>query len=433
MSRFLLSAAPLAPLALVAASLGACSSPSAVEEGDALFRVGRYQQALLSYERVGDADDQSEVGQRIRRTRYFVLEDAARDLLHEDRPEDATLVLDAIESVPADREAEVDALRSRARLRMARHAAEDALAALEDERPEDALVAATRALSLDPELEQAAALRARAQREILTDAAAAEAAYLAGLEELQAGLELRARAAFSAALRRAPDDARAATRLEAVTRDLASEMRTMGRLHMQAGELGQAWVALNDAIRLDPDDEQGASLLETLDTRIRAEALLSSADIAVRGGHVDAADAILEELSVVAPDYAANRAAQVAERSRDERNRGDYARARAFELDNQAIRALGLYASILTRESEYGWEDVELRATALERRIGEAATAYDQALTAQRAGDAEAYRTHLEQVLQLAADYGDAMRRYRDLVAPAARPEAEADGGDEGI
>ena len=417
---------------LLAVSVGACSGAT-VSEGDALFRRGEYQQALAVYEQAGDAEDDSTVGQRIRRTRYFVLEDTVRSLLHENRAEDALQVIAAIPEVPPDREAELDSLRLRSRQRLARKAVAEARAALEDERPEDALTAATRALTLDPQVADGTALRERAMHEIDADARAAEAAYLDGMEELRQGYELRARSAFQAALARDPEDPRAASRLEAVTRDLADDLRRMGRLHLQAGKLGQAWVTLNDALRLDPADQEGAALLEKLEIRIQAEELLASADLAVRAGHIDAADELLVALSALDVELGVGRADEVATRSRDARNHDDYVRARAYELDNQAIHALGRYAAILKREKEYGWEDVELRTGALERRIAEAATVYERALAAERAGDAAGYRAGLEQVLQLASDYGDALRRYRELTRAEAGPEVEPNGGDEGI
>ncbi len=403
---------------LVLFGVSCASSPA--NDGDAAFRRGDYRQALAIYEEQGDADDDSAVGRRIRRAQHFVLEDSARRLLGQDRPEDAQQVLTAMESqgIPADRVDKVEDLYLRSLNRLAIAAAEDAQEAIEDGDPETALVLAQRALALDPNVRLAAATLEHAENQIRYDSEGAEEAYLAGMEQLRLGYEARARTAFVSALRMAPDDARTALRLEAVTLDLAEEARTLGRLYRKADRLGQAWVIYRDAVHLEPDNEEGKEQLADLERQLIALSLLDEADLAARGGRTELVVLILAELEALGVDMDETpRAREVATRARETRNRQDYIRARAYELDDQAIHALGRFQAILEREKDTGWEDVELRSAALERRIGEAATVFNDALAAQRAGDMDAYRKGIEKVVRLAADYGDAMNRYAALIA----------------
>lgn len=404
---------------------GTSCASSPVNEGDAAFRRGEYRQALAIYEEEGDVDDDSEIGRRIRRTRHFVLEGSARRLLGEDRPTDAQEVLAVMESqgIPEDRLDEVEALYFRSLNRLAVAAEEGAQRALEDGDPETAVVLAQRALSLDPNVRLAAATLQHAENQIRYDREGAEDAYLAGMEQLRLGYEARARTAFIAALRMEPEDSRTALRLEAVTLDLAAEARTMARLYWEANRLGQAWVTYRDAVHLDPENEEGRERLAELEREFVALSLLDEADLAARGGRTELVVQILGELEELGIDMDETpRAREVAIRARETRNHQDYVRARAYELDSQTIHALGRYRAILDREQDNGWEDVELRSAALERRVGEAAQVFVEALAAQRDGNMVAYREGIEKVVRLAADYGDAMDRYAALIAAEAEP-----------
>lgn len=402
---------------LVLATALSCQA-AILEDGDVQFRMANYRKALEIYTSMPASQQDP---QRIERTRYFVLEQGVRQLLHLDRPEDATVALDMMEPLaPADRVGEVQDLRDRARLQIGHRHYQVAYDLNEANQPAAAAQSLRLALSYDPEHQEALDLLAKTEHWLATQERIGQDFYFEGMDHLRATHDLRARTSFMHAANLLGEQSLASTRLHDVTVSLAEESRTLGRMYLDAGLTGPAWATILDSLHLDPSHPDTLDLVRAIEDRVESEALLQSADIATRGGATAAADLLLQRAGALGVLDHAKQLMALAEANQDEKNRTRYARARAYELDTQMVHALELYNAILDDEAGFGWEDVELRIDSIEQRLGQAELAYRRALEAQEAGDDEAYAEALIETVQLAVDYADAHARFMAL--PSAQP-----------
>jgi sirohydrochlorin ferrochelatase len=160
--------------------------------------------------------------------------------------------------------------------------------------------------------------------------------------------------------------------------------------------------------------------------RVKREALMTGAEVAVRGGRTEIGDEILREILELELAGSDPRIVDLAERNQDAKNSSRYNRARAYELDRQLVSAAALYQSILDDEAGFGWEDVELRLSTISGRLAEAAAAYARAMDAEQAGDEEGYRAALAETVQASVDYADALARLRALHMEQAALESDS-------
>lgn len=397
---------------LVLATVFSCQAAT-LEEGDAHFRIANYREALAIYD---EAPTELKDLQRIERTRYFLLEQGVRELLHLNRPVDAVSVIDAIGPMaPGDRKGELQGLRDRARLQIGNNHYLLAYDYSEGNEPAAAARELRLALSYDPEHEEAQELLASTEEWLLTQERIGQDFYFDGMDHLRAHHDLRARTSFMHAASLLGDESLAQTRLEDITVSLAEESRVLGRMFLDAGLTGPAWATILDSLHLDPTHPDALILVSEIENRISSESLLMSADIATRGGATAAADGLLQGARKLGVADHARRLIDLAEKNQDEKNRTRYARARAYELDTQMVHSLELYRAILADEGGFGWEDVELRIDSLEQRLRQAEAAYGRAIAAEQAGDDAAYAAALVETVHLAVDYEDAHARFLAL------------------
>jgi len=402
----------LTVLALATATAVSCAAPS-VEEGDRQFRMGNYRKALEIYQ---DAPPEQVDQGRLERTRYFLLEQGARELLHLDRPEDARAVLTYLsEMAPADRRGEIAYLHARSERQTAQRHYEVGYAFNEANEPGLAAQELRRALSWDPEHAEAQELLAKMEGWITTQQEIGEDYYFRGMEHLRASQDLRARTSFMHAANLLGEDSYAQGRLEDITLGLAEESRALGRMYLEAGLNGPAWVAILDSLHMDPVHPESMELVQVIEAKIESDATLMSIDVAVRGGATEAADRLLVKARELGVVQHAQRLAALSEDNQDQKNNLRYRRARAYELDNQMVHALALYQAIQADEAGFGWEDIEVRIGALQGRLAEAEQAYQRALAAEREGDQDAYIQALREAVRLAVDFEDVHARFLAL------------------
>lgn len=377
------------------------------------FTMGNYRKALEIY---GSMPEESIDHQRIARTEYFLLEQSARELLHHDRPEDARKVLGYLsEMAPADRRGEIAYLLERSDRQTAQRHYDLGYAFSEANEPALSAASLHRALSWNPEHEDAKELLGRMEAWMNTQQEIGEDFYFRGMEHLRAHEDLRARTSFMHAANLLGEDSFAEGRLQDLTMMLADESRTLGKMYLEAGLNGPAWVAILDSLHLDPGNEESMALVQTIDAKIESDAKLMSIDLAVRGGATEAADKLLQDARELGVMQHASRLAQLAEDNQDQKNNLRYRRARAYELDNQMVHALALYQAIQKDEAGFGWEDIGVRIEALQGRLAQAEQAYQRALAAERDGDDAAYAAALQEALRLAVDFADVHARYLAL------------------
>ena len=398
--------------------LAACQSADLIAEGDAHYSVGRFQLALDAYEAAAGGDLEasagSDLGARITKARYMVLAHAARTSIHEERPREALDFLTHAEVVLPGQEL-TEELRQRARGKLGRSYSEAGRDLFEDGRAEEARSAYRQALAWDPDSEDARAGFARASERAEVRAQIGERLYFEGLEELREGRTLRARTAFLHSATFWGEDSRAASLLEELSADLSNESKIQGLIYLESGMIGPAWMALSDANHLKPGDPEVERLLEEIDQRRTLRSLLDEADHALRGGRVAEVEAVLARAAEVPAAAEDVRVPEMHAAAAWEENRQRYVLARACELDNQIVRAAGLYGEILAAVGSDGYEDVDYRARLLEERLAKAEEFYQQALAAEAAGDQDAYRENLAQTIRLASDYADALSRFSRL------------------
>jgi len=390
-----------------------------IEDGDSMFRRGNYPQALQVYSDLAAESPSRELDRRVERTRYFLMEQGVRNLLHLDRSEDALEILDYIEGVaPVDRVEVVAGLRARTLKQIGRRHYDLGFEYYEATLIEAAAREYVLCLSWDPENEAAKTSLARCEQWLATREILAEDYYFQGMEHLRKDQDLRARTSFMhAATLLEDDDSQAAERLANLTASLAEESREKSLLYMEAGLTGQAWVAAQDAVYLAPDDPRNQELAKHLADTVLSNAYLVAADVARRGGETSAADEFLQKTRELGVVQHRERIRTVAELNQDRKNSDHYARARAYELDNQMVHARDRYQEILDDEGGFGWRDVEQRLTAISARLTDAEQKMTAAQVARNAGDIDGYVKGLQEVLRLSVDFPDAMEQYRAYLA----------------
>lgn len=413
MRRFLLPALPLLALPL----LGACQNATPMERGDHQFRLGNFAASLEAYEEALDSPSEADEAEaRITRTKHFLMESYAVDLLHYGRPLEALAVLQQIApNAPSDRDGELARLQERAGRLHADQLNEGGYQALEDSEPEIAAQLFLESLAWNPGLVSAQERLAKTEDQLATKARLGEEFYFEGMDHLRQDHSIRARTSFMHASTLLGEDGLAQSRFEGLTEDLAEESYAAAILYLEAELLGQAWVAIQDSAHLRPDDPETMALLDNIVARVKREALMTAAEVSVRGGNTETTDEVLKDILALGLEAQDPRVTDLSERNQDSKNRTRYNRARAYELDRQLVSAAALYRSILDDEAGFGWEDVEIRLNAIQSRIQMAAAAYEQAIAAQEAGDQETYRRALSETVQASVDYADALQRLREL------------------
>lgn len=389
-----------------------------VEDGDSMFRRGNYPQALEIYAQLDSDSPSSDLQARISRTRYFMLEQGVRDLLHLERPEDALELLDHLETIaPADRIKVVDGLRVRTLRQIGRRHYDLGFEYYEATNVEEAAREYTLCLSWDPAHEGARTNLAKCEEWLKMRERIGDDYYFVAMDHLRADEDLRARTAFMHASSLLGEDSRAEERLRNLTASLAEQSREKSELYIGAGLTGQAWVAAQDALYLAPDDPRNQELAEHLAAVVSSDSFLLAADVASRGGQTAHADEFLARTRALGVQEHATRIEEITELNQDRKNDARYARGRAYELDSQMVHAQEVYAAILKDEVGIGWQDIESRLTAIGTRLAEAERLMNAGLAAHQAGDDTTYAARLQEVLRLSVDYPGAMTAYRALLA----------------
>lgn len=392
----------------------ACASPQEDlrAEADQAFRMGRYHDAYATYTRIEERTPELEAQTEEARFQSILL--SARQRVHVNEIGEALLLLDHAEA-ERPQEPAIEELREQAYRRKAAELAESGELLLDDGYASAAQRTFDEALRWHPGNEAAQRGLAQAERIVGARGVRGEDLYFEGLNQVLEGRDTRARTAFAHASQLLDDGRRAEERLEALSRDLAVDMVRQAEMRIDHGDVGGAWVLLSDAVRLDPDNDEAATLAAQVDRELEARRLLADADLHVRGGRLSAAEALLDRVLEVTGDGYGARVEAMRSRAVSERARRDYQRARAYELDNQIVRAVEAYDEILRLTEGYGYEDLKLRIDNLRQRVELAGVAYRKALEAEAAGDFDTYRQALEDTVELAGDYEDALERYRSL------------------
>jgi tetratricopeptide (TPR) repeat protein len=389
-----------------------------VEDGDSMFRRGNYPQALAIYSELAVGSSDAELQQRVERTRYFMLEQGVRDLLHLDRPEDALEVLDYIDGMaPPDRLGVLADLRTRSERQVGRQHLADGFDLYESNDVAAAAHQYVACLVWDPDNEEAEESLQDCERWLSTRQRIGEDYYFRGMDFLRGHQDLRARTSFMHAANLLGEDSRARERLAHLTISLAEESRDKSKLYLEAGLIGQAWSAAQDALYLAPQDDGNLELAAEIRARLLGESYLLIADIARRGGKTADSEEYLQLARDLSVEEQQARIAKIAEMNQDRRNRDRYARARAYEMDSQMFHARMIYEEILSDEGGFGWLDIEQRVADIGERLAEADRQMAAALVAKGAGDTATYLARLQDVLRLSVDYPDAMAEYRALLA----------------
>lgn len=402
----------LPPALALLLGAAACATSSAIRDGDAAFTRGDYGRAYAIYAEAGDPADDEVLAQRLTRTRWFLIEEAIRSQLAAGDGERALLLVQRFESeTPPDRQRELRDLTLRAQQRVAAGHRARGLAAIEEDREQDALRELTLALAWNPDDRQANEAFARLSSRLAWQERAGEELYFQGMDHLRTGLDLRARTSFHHAAGFLGENSRAAVRFTSLTEDLAAASRSEARAYLRAGALGPAFGSLRTAQRLQPEHPEAEELARALDAKVRSERALVGADLAIRGGKPEEAEEYLASIAELGVEAHEATARDLATRNLELRLDQEYKLARAFELDEQVLHAARAYRGIIELAGGFGWNDSELRLVQLEKRAAQAQASFARAMAAEAAGDLAGYRAALEETVRLASDYDDALSR----------------------
>ncbi|MCH2100547.1 MAG: hypothetical protein MK209_01290 [Planctomycetes bacterium] len=399
----------VALLALLPLAACASSAEEAEEAGDAAFRMMRYHDAYAAYASIEEPS--LEVQTLVEESRYRSIMQSAREKVHVNEVEEALHLLDHLERErPANEE--VLEIRDAAYRRKAAQLAESAESLLDDGYPEAAMRTYRESLRWNSENEAAQQGMREAERLAGARAVRGEELYFEGLDQILQGKRTQARTSFAHAAELLGRDSRAVAQVEQLSADLASELALEAQVMLDSGLLGGAWLVLSDAVRLDPSNLDADLLYARVNEELETRRLINQADIHVRGGRMDAAQALLERVLELTGEDRGGQVTAMAVRAAEEAAIRDYKLGRACELDNQIVRAVALYQNILS-VTEGGFEDLRIRVDSLQRRIDLAAQAYAIAREAEAADDRASYIAALEDCLELASDYRDAYERYK--------------------
>jgi len=391
--------------------------------GDHLFRTGKFSAALAAYtDAAGGGQGSGDLAEKIRVARFMVVDDFARDLIHQNHPGQALEILRAADRMNPDNPL-TDELRDRARKKMALKLWEQGDALMGRDQPADALKFFTDALAYDPELEQAQTDIVSARHLARFRAQKGERLFFQALLEREAGHDLRARSTLTHATGYLEPGNRAEGLLAQLSSVLAAQSRKQADAYLAAGEVGAAWLALRDADRLAPGDPEVQALVRQFELKMDTEMRLVQADIAIRSGSLDLAQEFLERAkSQDGVDYA-EEIGDLEEKYTGKEGQLFYATARAAELDGQILRAIRLYRKILNANGPAGNQDVFARLGTDLERATKAEAAYGKAKEAIVAGNKELARQKLAETIRLARDYEDAEELLAGLQEP---PSGEA-------
>lgn len=408
--------------ALAAALCGFGCQNNGLQRGDDYFLRGEYLAAYEAYAAAGDPSDDEELAARLERTRWFLLEDAVRQLLDRWEVQAALdLMPRVIQYAPADRQHVLADFQRRASHQLGIIHAQLGYELLEAGDVDAALRELTIAVAWNPLDQTSSALLQRTAARLEREGRLGEAFYFEGMENVRNGYDLRARASFHHAAGLLGETSRAQERYEAMTEDMADSNREQATVYLEAGLLGPAYLSLRTAERLEPESPETAALSEQLDRKVRSAQALVGADVAIRGGRPSDADEYLAELEANAVAAYEQDVRLLTDRNFELQLDQDYKRARAYELDEQTLRAAELYQEIAGRTEGFSYADTALRLSNLETRIANAAKSYAAALAAQAAGNDAEYRARLEETVRFASDYEDALLRLAQV--RAAKPE----------
>lgn len=422
---------PAATAMLALALLAGCSALNrgSLEEGDRLYALGRYAEALAEYRAAAGEHPGPELEERIRLARFQVLAEAAREAIHLEQPEQALAWLDRAEEVLPEHPLTGE-LRRRAAEQLSEMITREAFEHLSEDEPAAAVVLFGEALRWNPGNARAQSGLAEARVEAEQRFAKGEDLFLQGVEALREARDGRALTYLAHARDYWGEDSRAGELEREVADLVASDLTEQAERSLRAGNLGAAWVALRQAVELDPGDEDLLARLERLDRELRTRELLMRAELRIRSGSLEEAQALLDQIVDLGVEGHEEELARLDRRLELARNEDRYRRARAYELDGQVQRAADLYQEVLVSVGDEGFEDTAERYRRLQDRLAQARRHYAAALEAQEDGDPEGYRRHLEACVRLARDFADASERLRNLGSARETPPEESSAAD---
>jgi len=397
--------------------LVACATTEAenYEVGDQYFRTGQFHEAYEAYNKAADQtqDPSDELIARQAEARFRSILQSAESHIHLNQISEALQLLDFAE---AERPgyASISELRIHAYRRRAAQLADEGESLFDDGLAFEAQEKYAESLKWDKENIEAQRGYEAASRVYKDRYARGERKYFEGLEQDSEGHTGRARTSFAHASLLHGPDSKASQRLKAISTEEAKRQLKQGRQYFETQRIGAAWVTLMDAVRLDPENEDASTMLAQVNSQLEQIRVLNEADIHVRGGRSDVADEMLERVLEISGNEADKRLEMMREKASFQRALVDYRIGRACELDSQVVRARDIYIQILA-DNSYGFEDVPMRVELLTRRVDTAKEFYNQALAAQKAGDAETYRNMLAKSIEQAGDYKDALQRFAVL------------------
>ena len=374
-------------LTLLPMLLCACQQASLVDEGDRLFKFGRYTEALDAYRGARAAEEEVMLlDRRIDETKIRILAAYVRVELQLHHPLSGLEILKVAAQIRPGHPL-LEELRLRSRRQIADDLSADGRVLLDADKPDAATARYLRALDWDSEnttaIEGLQLSRARSQ--VLEETG--EEYFFIGLSELQGERQARALTAFRNATNYHGKSGRAAEQVAMLSRAIATHSLRAARVYASVGLAGPAILAARDANRLVPEDPAAAELVAALEIELEAAADLDSADISTRGGRLVRAQELLDEAAASDAAVFHNRGIDVGMAIANKSDQLDYLLARSCELDQQMMRAQELYRGILARNPEHILGDLSVRLNQVAAAIRSARALQQEAALARAAGE----------------------------------------------
>ncbi len=370
----------------------ACQGPGTgnIEEGDRLFYLRDYPQALKVFQDVLREDEEADVrllSRRIQESRYRILAEESRFQLHIEHPQEALEYLELADDVLPGHSL-TKSLRRRCWTMIADSLVAEGEAVLDTGNASLAIAFFERALRLDATHSLAQSSLVLAEDRQASRRRRGESFYFRGLEELEENEDVRALVSFSHAAKYWGEDSKAGMRAQALATSLAEEARARGALLLEAGFSSRARIAYLEANRLQPHDPDSLEALAFLQRFYETEGLLASVEHALLRQDTETARLRLDAALELSPEATTPHLHRLESDLTETRLRREFLQARAAEMDGRSVEAAARFQKLL---SEGYAEEVHWRLQRCQDRIQEASMLLEKAKRARASGqEAEA-------------------------------------------
>ncbi|MCK5944759.1 MAG: hypothetical protein KAI24_22410 [Planctomycetes bacterium] len=381
--------------------LAGCGTSSVIEKSRAFERRGYYQHAFealdAEYQRQqADGEVSEALAKEHERMKLEALRDAAQTLIFREREDEALRVLDRLEKLDPDFR-DLDKLRKHAYRKQAKALVLRGDEMLSQREFQQAMELYLESQRIVPGFEIANEGIERVKEELARMDAVAQAQFLQAVRKYPEFRHIEVAWHADSVLRNTPDP-------EDERRDNAQRLRNLARLERARNKFaeakeceldnkfGAALVLYRQAQMLDAELEGVQEAVDKMKSELAALGLIESAQLTMRNGDFNKAQAMLEE-AFTQSTLSRGAISELMIQNRRLKAEAEYRAARDLEVMGKKQEALAAFEALAEKWPD-GFEDEAARIAALRVDIDGAKTEWQAAVDAEAAGDLEKALDH---------------------------------------